>query len=67
MTQGLLHFYVGTYTDEPSMSDGVAQLELNTETGELIPFNELATLRNPSYLTQTSQGLYTFNEVAVEE
>ncbi|HDY8178830.1 TPA: lactonase family protein [Vibrio vulnificus] len=67
MTQGILHFYVGTYTDEPSMSDGVAQLELNTETGELIPFNELATLRNPSYLTQTSRGLYTFNEVAVEE
>ncbi|KYN23877.1 6-phosphogluconolactonase [Vibrio cidicii] len=64
MTTGNLHFYLGTYTDQPSISEGVAQLELNSETGELIPFNELAVLANPSYLTQTARGLYTFSEVA---
>lgn len=63
MTKNILHFYVGTYTDEPSSSNGVAQLELNTETGELTPLKELITLLNPSYLAQTPKGLYTFSEV----
>ncbi|MGF1683252.1 lactonase family protein [Photobacterium minamisatsumaniensis] len=61
------HFYVGTYTDAPSTSSGVALVSLNPDTGELKRLDDTVTLRNPSYLTSTEQGLYTFSEIAKEE
>ncbi|WP_274879368.1 lactonase family protein [Vibrio harveyi] len=65
---GHLHFYVGTYTDSPSQSQGIACVSLDTATGALTLTNELVpeavkTVRNPSYLALKGEGLYTFNEV----
>lgn len=65
---GHLHFYVGTYTDSPSQSQGIACVSLDIATGALTLTNELVpeavkTVRNPSYLTLKGEGLYTFNEV----
>lgn len=65
---GHLHFYVGTYTDSPSQSQGIACVALDTATGALTLTNELVpeavkTVRNPSYLALKGEGLYTFNEV----
>ncbi|PSW20772.1 lactonase family protein [Photobacterium sanctipauli] len=62
-----LHFYVGTYTDAPSNSSGIAHITLNPETGELTRLDDAITLRNPSYLAATKQGVYAFSEVAREE
>ncbi|EKO3567908.1 lactonase family protein [bacterium 19MO03SA05] len=65
---GHLHFYVGTYTDSPSQSHGIACVSLDSTTGlltinhDLVP-DAMRTTRNPSYLTVTEHGLYTFNEV----
>ncbi|NOH60602.1 lactonase family protein [Vibrio sp. RE88] len=59
-----LHFYVGTYTDDPSQSQGIAQVSLNTSSGELTRLDDAMVIRNPSYLTHTSSGLYTFSEVS---
>ncbi|KNY39656.1 6-phosphogluconolactonase [Vibrio harveyi] len=65
---GHLHFYVGTYTDSPSQSQGIACISLDIATGALTLTNELVpeavkTVRNPSYLALKGEGLYTFNEV----
>ncbi|WCP82489.1 lactonase family protein [Vibrio harveyi] len=65
---GHLHFYVGTYTDSPSQSQGIACVSLDIATGALTLTNELVpeavkTVRNPSYLVLKGEGLYTFNEV----
>ncbi|MGR5518665.1 lactonase family protein [Vibrio harveyi] len=65
---GHLHFYVGTYTDSPSQSQGIACVSLDIATGALTLTNELVpeavkTVRNPSYLALKGEGLYTFNEV----
>jgi len=64
---GHLHFYVGTYTDSPSQSRGIAKVSLNQLTGELVRLDDVYPLRNPSYLTQTSQAIYSFSEVAQQE
>ncbi|MGR5066044.1 lactonase family protein [Photobacterium sp. DNB22_13_2] len=66
-TNNHLHFYVGTYTDAPSTSEGIAHITLATETGELTRLNDFASLRNPSYLTTTKQGLYSFSEISQQE
>ncbi|MGR5245306.1 lactonase family protein [Vibrio sp. PNB23_22_6] len=58
-----LQFYVGTYTDAPSQSLGIARVGLNAQTGEIIRLDDGLVLRNPSYLTLTQHGLYTFSEV----
>ena len=68
IVNGHLHFYVGTYTDSPSQSQGIACVSLDTATGALTLTNELVpdavkTVRNPSYLALRGEGLYTFNEV----
>ncbi len=68
IVNGHLHFYVGTYTDSPSQSQGIACVSLDTATGALTLINELVpdavkTIRNPSYLALKGEGLYTFNEV----
>ncbi|HDM8169920.1 TPA: lactonase family protein [Vibrio harveyi] len=65
---GHLHFYVGTYTNSPSQSQGIACVSLDIATGALTLTNELVpeavkTVRNPSYLALKGEGLYTFNEV----
>ncbi|MGD1463892.1 lactonase family protein [Vibrio harveyi] len=65
---GHLHFYVGTYTDSPSQSQGIACVSLDIATGALTLTNELVPeavkmVRNPSYLALKGEGLYTFNEV----
>ncbi|WP_322804424.1 lactonase family protein [Vibrio alfacsensis] len=63
-----VQFIVGTYTDSPSISEGVACIMLDPATGELhrdqrfVPQSLLAH-RNPSYITSTKHGLYTINEV----
>ncbi|PSU36509.1 lactonase family protein [Photobacterium lutimaris] len=62
-----LHFYVGTYTDTPSTSEGIAHITLDPMTGEITRQNELVSLRNPSYLTTTSKGLYSFSEISQQE
>ena len=62
-----LHFYVGTYTDAPSTSKGIAQISLDPATGELTRNEDLTALRNPSYLTTTDNGLYSFSETSQEE
>ncbi len=60
---GHLHFYVGTYTDSPSQSHGIACVSLDSTTGlltinhDLVP-DAMRTTRNPSYLTVTEHGLY---------
>ncbi|WP_159651134.1 lactonase family protein [Vibrio atypicus] len=64
---GHLHFYVGTYTDSPSQSRGIVKVSLNQQTGELIRLDDVYPLRNPSYLTLTSQAIYSFSEVAQQE
>lgn len=56
-------FYIGTYTNPPSTSTGIARLSLNTETGELTRLDDVVVQRNPSYLTTTEHGLYTFSEM----
>ncbi|MGR5130958.1 lactonase family protein [Vibrio alfacsensis] len=58
-----LQFYVGTYTDAPSQSLGITRVGLNTQTGEITRLDDGLVLRNPSYLTLTQHGLYTFSEV----
>ena len=35
IVNGHLHFYVGTYTDSPSQSQGIACVSLDTATGAL--------------------------------
>lgn len=62
-TTGHVHFYIGTYTTPPSTSTGIARLSLNTETGELTRLDDVVVQRNPSYLTTTEYGLYTFSEM----
>ncbi|MDW2406231.1 beta-propeller fold lactonase family protein, partial [Vibrio sp. 1262-1] len=61
-TTGQVHFYIGTYTNPPSTSTGIARLSLNTETGELTRLDDVVVQRNPSYLTTTEHGLYTLSE-----
>lgn len=41
IVNGHLHFYVGTYTDSPSQSQGIACVSLDTATGALTLINEL--------------------------
>ncbi|MEH0689239.1 lactonase family protein [Vibrio cholerae] len=67
MTITQRHFYVGTYTDVPSQSRGIARIALNTQTGEITRLEDVCELRNPSYLVNTSTGLYTFSEVSEQE
>ncbi|MDW3170079.1 beta-propeller fold lactonase family protein, partial [Vibrio sp. Y184] len=62
-TTGHVHFYIGTYTNPPSTSTGIVRLSLNTETGELTRLDDVVVQRNPSYLTTTEHGLYTFSEM----
>lgn len=63
-TTGHVHFYIGTYTNPPSTSTGIARLSLNTEMGELTRLDDdVVVQRNPSYLTITEHGLYTFSEM----
>lgn len=63
-----VQFIVGTYTDSPSISEGVECIMLDPATGEIhrdqrfVPQSLLAH-RNPSYITSTKHGLYTINEV----
>ncbi|CAE6930263.1 7-bladed beta-propeller [Vibrio sp. B1REV9] len=63
-----VQFIVGTYTDSPSISEGVECIMLDPVTGELhrdqrfVPQSVLAHC-NPSYITSTKHGLYTINEV----
>lgn len=66
-THNHLHFYVGTYTDAPSTSKGIAHITLNTDTGELTRSGALASLRNPSYLATSDNGLYSFSEISQED
>ncbi|MGF1734256.1 lactonase family protein [Photobacterium satsumensis] len=66
-TNNHLHFYVGTYTDAPSTSKGIAHITLDPATGELTRSEDRASLRNPSYLTTTVNGLYSFSEISQEE
>lgn len=47
-TTGHVHFYIGTYTNLPSTSTGIARVSLNTETGELTRLDDVAVQRNPS-------------------
>ncbi len=62
-----LEFYIGTYTDSPSSSTGISSISLNTSTGEIHRLDDLIALRNPSYLTATAKGIYTFSEISKEE
>ncbi|RTZ18359.1 lactonase family protein [Vibrio aquaticus] len=62
-----LLFYVGTYTDSPSQSQGIGQVSLNRNTGELTRREDVYPLRNPSYLTQTASMLYSFSEVEQQQ
>ncbi|KOO14880.1 6-phosphogluconolactonase [Vibrio xuii] len=64
---GHLRFLVGTYTDSPSQSRGIAQVGLNQQTGELIRLDDYYPLRNPSYLIQSQQLTYSFSEVAQQD
>lgn len=64
---GHLRFFIGTYTDAPSQSQGIAQISLNPQTGELTLLDDFYPLRNPSYLKQTRQALYSFSEVAQQD
>ncbi len=43
-TTGHVHFYIGTYTNPPSTSTGIARLSLNTETGELTRLDDVVVL-----------------------
>lgn len=67
MTITQRHFYVGTYTDAPSQSRGIVRIALDTQTGEITRLEDVCVLRNPSYLVNTSTGLYTFSEVSEQE
>ncbi|KHT62218.1 6-phosphogluconolactonase [Photobacterium gaetbulicola] len=62
-----LRFYVGTYTDAPSTSKGIANITLDPATGELTRSEDRTSLRNPSYLTTTGDGLYSFSEISQED
>lgn len=66
-THNHLHFYVGIYTDAPSTSTGIAQIKLDPVSGELTRCEDLTSLRNPSYLTTTANGFYSFSEISQEE
>ncbi|OEE73138.1 lactonase family protein [Vibrio ordalii] len=66
-THTAARFYIGTYTDAPSSSNGVELIELNTITGELSVLQEVMATRNPSYLLETTKGFYTFNEVEASD
>ncbi|KJY81796.1 6-phosphogluconolactonase [Vibrio galatheae] len=61
------HFYVGCYTDSPSQSCGIGQVVLNGQTGELTRVEDLYSLRNPSYLLETEQGIVTVSEVVRDQ
>ncbi len=63
----LLHFYVGTYTDAPSTSSGIAHISLDPHSGELRRLGDIVSIRNPSYLVSTEKGLYTFSETSRDE
>lgn len=67
MTSHCLHYYVGTYTDSPSTSTGIARITLNPDSGELTRLEDVTALRNPSYLTVTQVGLYSVSEVSRDE
>lgn len=64
---GHLQFFVGTYTDSPSRSIGIAQVSLNQQTGELTRLDDFYPLRNPSYLCQTEYALYSVSEISQQE
>lgn len=64
---GHLQFFVGTYTDSPSRSIGIAQVSLNQQTGELTRLDDFYPLRNPSYLCQTEYALYSVSETSQQE
>ncbi|MCQ1056844.1 lactonase family protein [Photobacterium sp. ZSDE20] len=66
-TNDHLHFYVGTYTDTPSTSEGIAHITLDPKTGQLYRQEDLAYLRNPTYLASTEDGLYSFSEISQQE
>lgn len=62
-----LHFYVGSYTDQPSSSKGITLVSLDRRTGAVTRGEELYPLTNPSYLAQSSNALYAISEVAQQE
>ncbi|AJR05739.1 lactonase family protein [Photobacterium gaetbulicola] len=66
-TDNHLHFYVGSYTDKPSTSNGIAHITLDPNTGRLFRQEDLASLRNPTYLAVSEHGIYSFSEIPQQE
>ncbi|KGY14326.1 6-phosphogluconolactonase [Vibrio tubiashii] len=64
---GHIQFFVGTYTDSPSRSIGIALVSLNQQTGELTRLDDFYPVRNPSYLCQTEHALYGVSEISQQE
>lgn len=64
---GHLRFFVGTYTDEPSQSKGIAQVSLNRQTGEMTRLDDIYILQNPSFIAHTYLGVYSFSEIAEQD
>ncbi|MBW3698051.1 lactonase family protein [Vibrio sp. T187] len=54
---------IGCYTDSPSESQGLYQVELDTLTGALSKPELIFPCRNPSFVVSTSSGYYTASEV----
>ncbi len=51
----LLPMYVGTY--DPSISDGVYRMSVNTETGEFTPSEKVIDAQSPSFLAQSKRDV----------
>ncbi len=60
-------FFVGTYTDSPSQSNGVYRVALNQQSGELFVVDMVLETQNPSYLTTAKKVLYTVNELMLQD
>ncbi len=60
-----LPFYIGTFTDNKSTSEGIYQGTLDTETGKLGPITLAAKTESPSWVTLSldKKTLYVGNEI----
>jgi 6-phosphogluconolactonase len=66
MNQNQISFYVGCYSD-PNQTSGISKILLDRHTGALSDAGIIVDTKNPSYLATSSNGLYTFNEIAQQE
>ncbi|MGF1752422.1 lactonase family protein [Vibrio makurazakiensis] len=55
---------IGSYTDYPSESQGLYQVNLNTTTGILSKLELLSSCQNPSFVVSSQSGYYVISEVA---